>query len=108
MCVPDVQAHSNPGGIRFGSSELYDVVDACFSPGNTSDPALTIADCVAVGQSIGGGTDERVILFVKLPEGHTLSPALEKAIKTEVRMRRSPRHVPARVSLARTATPARC
>ncbi|KII95198.1 hypothetical protein PLICRDRAFT_34037 [Plicaturopsis crispa FD-325 SS-3] len=87
----------NPGGIRFGSSELYDVVDACFSPGNTSDPALTVADCVAVGQSIGAGTDERVILFVKLPEGHTLSPALEKAIKTEVRTRRSPRHVPARI-----------
>ncbi|KAG5643955.1 hypothetical protein DXG03_009306 [Asterophora parasitica] len=57
----------------------------------------TIVDALAVGQKIEGGTDERVVLFVKLPEGHILSADLEQKIKTEVRNRRSPRHVPARV-----------
>lgn len=85
----------NPGGIRFGSSELYDVIDLCFSS-TTAD--LAVVDCLAVGQSIDRGSDERVILFVKLPEGQMLSAALERKIRTEVRVRRSPRHVPARVS----------
>lgn len=83
----------NPGGVRFGSAELYDVLELCFSePG-----AESIVDCVAVGQKISDGTDERVILFVKLPPGNTLSVDLEQRIKIEIRNRRSPRHVPARV-----------
>ncbi|GLB33820.1 putative acetyl-coenzyme A synthetase N-terminus [Lyophyllum shimeji] len=84
----------NPGGIRFGSSELYDVLDLCFSGASAEQ---TIVDSLAVGQKIDGGADERVILFVKLPEGHVLSADLEQKIKTEVRNRRSPRHVPARI-----------
>ncbi|KAJ7129661.1 acetoacetyl-CoA synthetase [Mycena epipterygia] len=80
----------NPGGVRFGSSELYDVIDSAFcSTGQ-------ILDCLAIGQTIGG-SDERVILFVKLPEGQTLSPVLERQMKDEVRVRRSPRHVPAQI-----------
>lgn len=88
----------NPGGIRFGSSEIYDVLDACFSPLPTRDSADTIEDALAVGQAIEGGTDERVILFVKLSARRKLSIDLEKKIKVEIRSRRSPRHVPARVS----------
>ncbi|KAF5388239.1 hypothetical protein D9615_000421 [Tricholomella constricta] len=84
----------NPGGIRFGSSELYDVLDLCFSG---SGMEYIIVDSLAVGQKVEGGTDERVILFIKLPEGHTLSTDLEQKIKAEVRNRRSPRHVPARI-----------
>lgn len=87
----------NPGGVRFGSAEIYDVIEHCFAPGSTH-AAHTIVDCVAVGQSIAGGTDERVILFVKLLEGQVLTEELEKRIKTEIRARRSARHVPARVS----------
>ncbi|KAJ6599056.1 acetoacetyl-CoA synthetase [Mycena vulgaris] len=72
------------------SSELYDVIDAVFcSTGK-------ILDCLAIGQTIGG-SDERVILFVKLPDTQELSPALERQIKDEVRARRSPRHVPAQI-----------
>ncbi|KAH7929458.1 acetoacyl-CoA synthetase [Leucogyrophana mollusca] len=87
----------NPGGIRFGSSEIYDVLDTCFGPSPERDPADTVEDCLAVGQAIDGGTDERVILFVKLHEGSALSLDLEKKIKSEIRSRRSPRHVPARI-----------
>lgn len=84
----------NPGGIRFGSSELYDVLDLCFS-GPAVEP--NIVDSLAVGQKIDGGVDERVVLFVKLPEGYNLSSDFEEKIKAEIRARRSPRHVPARV-----------
>ncbi|KAG6854774.1 hypothetical protein C0991_001201 [Blastosporella zonata] len=80
--------------IRFGSSELYDILDLCFSgPGAEH----TIVDALAVGQKTDNGMDERVILFIKLPQGTTLSTELEQKIKFEVRTRRSPRHVPAKV-----------
>jgi len=87
----------NPGGVRFGSSELYDVIDTCFSPSPAQNPEFTIVDSLAVGQTIAKGADERVILFVQLPEGERLSTTLENRIATEVRSRRSPRHVPSRV-----------
>lgn len=86
--------------MRFGSAELYDVLDTCFPPGNPLGAGCAIIDCLAVGQSIEDGTDERVILFVKLPDGELLSEAFEKRMKSEVRARRSPRHVPAVVSNA--------
>ncbi|KAF9075793.1 acetoacyl-CoA synthetase [Rhodocollybia butyracea] len=79
----------NPGGVRFGSAELYDVIDAHF--------ADSIEDCVAAGQSIDNGTDERVILFVKLPKGHELSSTLVDAICAQIKQKRTPRHVPSKV-----------
>lgn len=92
----------NPGGIRFGSSELYDVIDSCFSASPELSAEYTIVDCLAVGQVIDGGSDERVILFVKLLDGQKLSADLEKKIIAQVRSRRSPRHVPARVKFTFT------
>ena len=56
-----------------------------------------VADYLAVGQKIDNGADERVILFVKLPPGQELVPEFEAKLKSEIRLRRSPRHVPARV-----------
>ncbi|KAJ4478097.1 acetoacetyl-CoA synthetase [Lentinula aciculospora] len=78
----------NPGGVRFGSAELYDVIDAHF--------ADHIEDCIAIGQSIDNGTDERVILFVKLPKDKELSPTLIDAIRAQIRQKRTPRHVPSK------------
>jgi len=80
----------NPGGIRFGSAEIYEVLDLCFSP-------LTIEDALVIGQAIEGGLDERVILFVKLRDGKGLDEELKKEIGKEIRSRRSPRHVPAKI-----------
>jgi hypothetical protein len=75
------------------------VLDACFAPSHERSAAETILDCLVVGQKTQGGADERVVLFVKLPEGHQGVPnELEKSIRAEIRTRRSPRHVPARVS----------
>ncbi|CAK5262709.1 unnamed protein product [Mycena citricolor] len=77
----------NPGGVRFGSSELYDVIDSEFCA------AGLVADSLAIGQT--QAEDERVLLFVKLPPGQTLTPDLERQIKQQIRTRRSARHVPA-------------
>ncbi|KAG9104469.1 hypothetical protein FRC06_002125 [Ceratobasidium sp. 370] len=83
----------NPGGIRFGSSEIYEVLDQTFS----SSAQPIILDSLVVGQSIQGGADERVILFVKLADGETLTDELRKRIKNEIRKRRSPRHCPEKI-----------
>lgn len=90
----------NPGGVRFGSAEIYDVIEHCFAPAATH-AGHTIVDCLAVGQRLADG-DERVILFVKLLEGQVLTTELEARIRTEVRTRWSARHVPARVSCVYT------
>ncbi|KAH7343809.1 acetoacetate-CoA ligase [Rhizoctonia solani] len=83
----------NPGGIRFGSSEIYEVLDQGFSAG--AQPI--IVDYLVVGQAVQGGADERVILFVKLAEGETLSDDLRKRIREEIRRKRSPRHCPEKI-----------
>lgn len=69
----------------------------CFSFSEERNANDTIEDALVVAQSIEGGTDERVILFVKLYGKRTLSIEMEQRIRSEIRSRRSPRHVPARV-----------
>jgi len=75
----------NPGGVRFGSAEIYSVMEAV--------PEL--ADCLCVGQYSASALDERVILFVLMSAGHTFSTELVSRLKTLIRTRLSPRHVPA-------------
>ncbi len=89
--------------IRFGTAELYEVIEHHFSP--ISNPSHVITDCVVVGQSIQGGTDERVILFITLPAGDACTPELERLIKSEIRKRRSARHVPSKVIIHLGACP---
>ena len=52
-----------------------------------------IEDSMAIGQDVDG--DQRVLLFVKLNHGFNLNTGLEKKIKTTLRTKASPRHVPA-------------
>jgi acetoacetyl-CoA synthetase len=75
----------NPGGVRIGTAELYRQME--------SFPE--IADSLAVGQWWEG--DERVILFVRLASGATLTEALRKIIRKSIRENISPRHVPAKI-----------
>ena len=90
--------------MRFGSAELYDVIEACFQQGAPGSPdEHIIVDCLAVGQSFvssggAGVPDERVVLFVKLRDGCVCSDELRKRVKEEIRKRRTARHVPERVS----------
>jgi len=77
----------NPNGIRFGSAEIYSIVDQ-FS-GEVTDSL-----CVAQRNPVSG--DERVVLFLKLPTGTTngLDKSLVDRIKTAIRQQLSARHVP--------------
>ncbi|KAJ1971827.1 hypothetical protein H4R35_005032, partial [Dimargaris xerosporica] len=73
----------NPSGVRFGSAELYNIIDGYEE----------VEDSLAVGQKYGD--DERVVLFLKMKPNHTLDPTLVLRIKQHIRAKLSPRHVPA-------------
>ncbi|ORZ01228.1 acetoacetate-CoA ligase [Syncephalastrum racemosum] len=73
----------NPSGVRFGSAEIYNVVDRFDA----------VEDALCVGQKLKDQDDERVVLFLKL-KGE-LTDDLVKSIKTTIRAELSPRHVPA-------------
>ncbi|GHD14332.1 acetoacetate--CoA ligase [Tianweitania populi] len=75
----------NPGGVRIGTAEIYNVVEQM--------PEVLEALCI--GQN--WDNDVRVVLFVRLAEGVTLDAELEQRIKAKVRTGATPRHVPARV-----------
>jgi acetoacetyl-CoA synthetase len=74
-----------PSGVRIGTAELY----------NQVEKLPEIADSLAIGQDWQG--DQRVLLFVKLAEGHELTEELIKRIAKTLRENASPRHVPAKV-----------
>lgn len=75
----------NPGGVRIGTAEIYRRLDAMEE----------LEDSVVVGQS--WNNDIRVILFVKMTEGFTLTKELENKIRGDIRANASPRHVPAKI-----------
>jgi len=75
----------NPGGVRIGTSEIYRQVEKIDA----------ILESVCVGQEQDG--DMKVLLFVVLRPGETLTDALIAEIKTKIRTGASPRHVPARI-----------
>lgn len=75
----------NPGGVRIGTAEIYRQVEQI----------PEVLESIVVGQN--WDDDVRVVLFVRLREGVSLSEALIKAIKTKIRTGASPRHMPAKV-----------
>jgi acetoacetyl-CoA synthetase len=72
-----------PSGVRIGTAEIYNIVEKL----------PEVADSLAVGQEWKG--DQRIILFVKLAPGHSLTEDLKEKIKRSLRENASPRHVPA-------------
>ena len=74
-----------PSGVRIGTAEIYNQVDTIEE----------IADSLAIGQDWKG--DQRVLLFVKLAPGQELTDDLQKKVRTTLRGKASPRHVPARI-----------
>ncbi len=72
-----------PSGVRIGTAEIYAQMERL----------PEIADSLAVGQNYEG--DQRVILFVKLAAGFTLTDELKDKIRKTLRENASPRHVPA-------------
>jgi acetoacetyl-CoA synthetase len=72
-----------PSGVRIGTAEIYNVIEKIEE----------IDDSLAVGQH--WREDERIILYVKLAPGHSLTEALKNTIRKILRENASPRHVPA-------------
>jgi acetoacetyl-CoA synthetase len=72
-----------PSGVRIGTAEIYNVVQSLDG----------VADSLAIGQN--WLDEQRVILFVKLQPGVALTDELKAKIKTTLREKASPRHVPA-------------
>lgn len=66
----------NPSGVRFGSAEIYNVLDAHF--------AASVADSVCVGQRRARDSDESVLLFLLLKPGATLTPKLASQIRAAI------------------------
>ena len=75
----------NPGGVRIGTAEIYRQVEKI----------PEVFESIAVGQDWEG--DTRIILFVRLMEGKTLSNDLISNIKQQIRKGASPRHVPTHI-----------
>ena len=72
----------NPGGVRIGTAEIYRSVE------NISE----IKDAIVVGRPNAGDID--VVLCVKLNEGIQLDSKLINHIKSLIRLKNTPRHVP--------------
>lgn len=72
-----------PSGVRIGTSEIYVQMEKL----------PEIADSLAIGQNWQG--DQRIVLFVKLAPGASLTDALKDRIRHTLRENASPRHVPA-------------
>lgn len=76
----------NPSGVRFGSGEIYTVLEKFSS---------NIDDSICVGQRRPNiDKDERVLLFLKMRPGSKFTPSLEKQIRSSIRSALSARHVP--------------
>jgi len=75
----------NPGGTRIGTAEIYRQVEGL----------EYVVESAAIGQEWDG--DIRILLFVVLRAGVSLTDAMIQEIKQRIRDGASPRHVPAEV-----------
>lgn len=73
----------NASGVRIGTAEIYRVVEQL----------PEVVEAIAVAQEWDG--DTRIVLFVNLADDAELDDALTATIRSELRSRCSPRHVPA-------------
>lgn len=75
----------NPSGVRFGSAEIYSVIEGHFPE---------IADSICVGQRRPQDVDESVMLFLLMAPREKFSERLVQRIKEQIRKSCSKRHVP--------------
>ncbi|XP_069353611.1 acetoacetyl-CoA synthetase isoform X2 [Eulemur rufifrons] len=73
----------NPNGVRFGSSEIYNIVEAFEE----------VVDSLCVPQQ-NKDREERVVLFLKMAPGQAFRPDLVRRICDAIRVGLSARHVP--------------
>ncbi|KAF2148259.1 acetoacetate-CoA ligase, partial [Myriangium duriaei CBS 260.36] len=75
-----------PGGVRFGSAEIYNVLLEHFP--------TEVEDALCVGRRRETDNDETVVLFLKMREGFVADEELVGRVKAAVRKELSARHVP--------------
>lgn len=75
----------NPGGVRIGTAEIYRHVEQLEE----------VVESIVIGQD--WDSDVRVVLFVVLQSDLTLNDALIAKIRSTIRERCTPRHMPAKV-----------
>ena len=75
----------NPGGIRIGTAEIYRHVEN----------HEKVKEALAVGQDWEG--DQRIILYLIMKEDAILNDNLSSEIKSLIRQKASPRHVPSKI-----------
>ena len=76
----------NPSGVRFGSAEVYSVLEKHF--------ADKIADSICVGQRRPHDSDEAVMLFLLMRPGHRFDKKIVYEVKEAIKRDLSKRHVP--------------
>ncbi|KAF9894296.1 hypothetical protein FE257_007799 [Aspergillus nanangensis] len=76
----------NPSGVRFGSAEIYNVLDTLFT--------TEIADSICVGQRRPQDSDESVMLFLLMRPGHKFTQDIVGRVKEAIKKALSARHVP--------------
>ncbi|KAL7791397.1 hypothetical protein V8C37DRAFT_156085 [Trichoderma ceciliae] len=76
----------NPSGVRFGSADIYAVLERCF--------AEEIAESLCVGQRRPQDLDERVVLFLLMRGGRRLDSRLVRRVKETIGRELTKRHVP--------------
>ena len=75
-----------PAGVRFGSAEIYNILQMYFSE---------VEDALCIGRRRDTDTDETVVLFLKMASGKAFSTELAENIQSTVKSQLSARHVPA-------------
>jgi len=75
----------NPGGVRLGTSEIYNIVEKF----------KEVQESIVIGQS--WDDDIRIILFIVLNKGYILTEKIKDKIKKEIRASASPRHTPSKI-----------
>ncbi|KAI2781560.1 acetoacetyl-coenzyme A synthetase [Daldinia loculata] len=76
----------NPSGVRFGSAEVYSVLERNF--------ADRVADSICVGQRRPQDNDESVMLFLLMRPGHKIDRKLVNEVKEAIKRELTKRHVP--------------
>ncbi|KAI1169209.1 acetoacetate-CoA ligase [Nemania serpens] len=75
----------NPSGVRFGSAEIYSVIERNFEQ---------VADSICVGQRRPQDNDESVMLFLLMRPGHKFTQKLVRDVKGAIQREMTKRHVP--------------
>lgn len=76
----------NPSGVRFGSSEIYQVLESEF--------ASEITESLCIGQRRPIDTDERVMLFLLMKPGVPFTKDIVNRVNAAISQKLSRRHVP--------------